>query len=112
MVANALRRSLFLALLAFSAWAWAGDAYFVDVRTAGEYAEGHVSQAFNIPYEQITSRIGEVTADKDAVIYLYCRSGRRAAIAAEALADAGYSHVINLGTLEAARKKAAETDGG
>jgi len=108
MLKQTLRQVLLLALLLMPAWAWAGDAHWIDVRTPEEFAAWHVSQAVNIPYEQITQRIAEVTADKDALIYLYCRSGHRAGIAREALSNAGYRNVVNLGGLEQARNKAAE----
>jgi len=97
-------------LLAITGAAWAGEAYWIDVRTAEEYAEGRVAEAFNIPYTEITERIGEVTTDKDAPIYLYCRSGRRSGIALEALQRAGYTNVTNLGGLQDARATAAQLD--
>jgi phage shock protein E len=106
-----MRRALLLltlALLAYNPLSWAGDgAYWIDVRTAEEYQQGHVEEAINIPYEEIVERIGEVTEDQDALIYVYCRSGRRSGIAQGMLLDAGYTQVINLGGLEEARKKAA-----
>lgn len=67
----------------------------LDVRTAEEYASGHVPGAVNIPHDQLAARIAEVPRDKDVV--LYCRSGRRAALAAEVLAGQGYG---GLGHLE------------
>lgn len=97
-----------LASLLFSAMLWASGAYWIDVRTPEEYRAAHADQAVNIPYEQISQRIGEVTQDKDAMIYVYCRSGRRAGIALEALQKMGYTNVINLMTLENAKAKAAE----
>jgi phage shock protein E len=96
---------LFLPALA----SWAGDAYWIDVRTADEYASGHVGEAVHIPYEEIGVRISEVTTDKDAEIYVYCRSGRRSGIAKAALDEAGFTRVVNAGGLEDALKKAAET---
>jgi len=105
---SVLRYALLALLLAAPALAWAGDAYWIDVRTAEEYAAGHVSQAVNIPYEEITRRIGEVTTDQDALIYVYCRSGRRSGIAEEALREAGFSNVVNVGGLEEALNKAAQ----
>jgi len=87
---------------------WADDAHWIDVRTAEEYAAGHVRQAVNIPYEEISGRVAEVTTDKDALIYVYCRSGRRSGIAKATLDKAGYTHVINVGGFDAALKKAAE----
>jgi phage shock protein E len=102
-----VKTCLSILLLASAGLAWAGDAHWIDVRTAEEYAAGHVSRAVNIPYEEITARIGEVTDDKDALIYLYCRSGRRSGIARDALEQAGFSNVINLGGLDDARRAAA-----
>ena len=107
MIRSVLRSALFLLLLSFPLFAWSGEAHWIDVRTAEEYAAGHVSEAVNIPYEEITRRIGEVTTNKDALIYVYCRSGRRSGIAREAL-EAGFSNVVNVGGLEDALKKAAE----
>ena len=96
---------LFLPALA----SWAGDAYWIDVRTADEYASGHISEAVHIPYEEITQRISEVTIEKDAEIYVYCRSGRRSGIAKAALDEAGFTRVVNAGGLEDALKQAGET---
>ena len=87
---------------------WANDPLWIDVRTAEEYAAGHVSGAVNIPYEEITGRIAEVTTDKDALIYVYCRSGRRSGIAQDALGKAGFSNVVNIGGLDDALKKSAQ----
>ena len=87
---------------------WAGDVHWVDVRTAGEFGAGHVAGAVNIPYEEIVERISDVTPDKDAHIYLYCRSGRRSGIALEALQEAGYRNAVNIGGLQEAGRKAQE----
>lgn len=108
MLRHQVKHALLLVLLLISGGAWAGDAHWIDVRTAEEFAAWHISQAVNIPYDQITDRIGEVTVDKDAPIYLYCRSGHRAGIARESLSNAGYRNVVNIGGLEDARNKAAE----
>ena len=104
-----LRNALLALLLVSPLLAWAGDAYWIDVRTAEEYAAGHVGEAVNIPYEEIGDRISEVTHDKDALIYVYCRSGRRSGIAKAALDEAGFSRVVNAGGLEDALKKAGQT---
>jgi phage shock protein E len=104
-----LRNALLALLLVSPLLAWAGDAYWIDVRTAEEYAAGHVGQAVNIPYEEIAQRISEVTTEKDAEIYLYCRSGRRSGIAKAALDEAGFTRVVNAGGLEEALKQAEET---
>jgi phage shock protein E len=69
-------------------------AFVLDVRSPEEYASGHVPGAVNIPYDQIASRIAEVPKDQNVV--LYCKSGRRAGIAAEVLAGQGYTRLQHL----------------
>lgn len=68
--------------------------FVLDVRTPQEYAEGHVPGAVNVPQEQLASRLAEVPKDKDVV--LYCKSGRRAGIAADVLAANGYTRLSHL----------------
>ena len=66
----------------------------VDVRAPSEYAQGHVPGAINVPHDQIAAHLAELPKDKDVV--LYCRSGRRSALAAEALRASGYSRLLQL----------------
>ena len=99
---------LLLILLVFSSATLAGEAIWIDVRSAEEYNTEHVAAATNIPYTEIGGRIGEVTGDKDALIYVYCRSGRRSGIAQGTLEEAGFTNVVNLGGLEDAQNTAAE----
>jgi rhodanese-related sulfurtransferase len=66
----------------------------IDVRSADEFAKGHVPGAVNIPHDQIASRLAEVPKDKDVV--LYCHSGRRAGLAATVLKDNGYTRLSHL----------------
>jgi len=68
--------------------------FVLDVRTPQEYAEGHVPGAVNVPHDQLASRLAEVPKDKDVVIY--CKSGRRSALAADVLAANGYSRLSHL----------------
>jgi phage shock protein E len=103
-----MRLSTGLLALLFSAALFASPSVWIDVRTPDEFAAGHVPLATNIPYEEIGDRIGQVTQDKDAHIYVYCRSGHRAGIAKETLEKAGYTHVVNLGGLENAEAAAAQ----
>ena len=60
-----------------------GEAQWVDVRSASEYAAGHVPGAINIPMEQIEARLGDLSPD--CPIVLICQSGRRARLSAALL---------------------------
>ena len=88
--------SIALALLFASALAWAGEPIWIDVRSPGEFDSGHVEGSINIPHTEIVERIGEVTADKDATLYLYCRSGNRSEEAGKLLIEHGFRHVYNV----------------
>jgi rhodanese-related sulfurtransferase len=68
--------------------------YVLDVRTPEEFVAGHVPGAVNIPFDQMAARFDEVPKDKDVV--LYCRSGRRVGLAAEVLANHGYTRLQHL----------------
>lgn len=74
-------------------------ALLVDVRTPEEFAEGHARKAINLPYDQIVTGIYP-TEDKDTKIYVYCRSGKRAGIALDALKDAGYTKTASVTSLD------------
>jgi rhodanese-related sulfurtransferase len=76
----------------------ASGAKVVDVRTAQEFASGHVPGAINIPYEEIGKRTAEIGPSSTQVV-LYCRSGRRSAIAADALKKAGYQNLYDMQTV-------------
>ena len=69
----------------------------LDVRTQEEYDEGHIPGAILIPYTQIGEKANEMLPDKDQLILVYCRSGRRSKIAAEALAELGYTNIKEFG---------------
>jgi phage shock protein E len=93
--------SAFLALFnPVIAQAAAPGEIWIDVRTAEEYQAAHLPGAINIPYEQISTRIAEATVDKNAVIQLYCKSGRRSGIALDTLKQQGYLQVFNAGAFE------------
>ena len=68
--------------------------FVLDVRTVEEYVAGHVPGAVNIPHDQVAARLAEVPKDRDVV--LYCRSGRRAQLAGQVLAENGYQHLEHL----------------
>ena len=69
----------------------------LDVRTQEEYDQGHIPGAILIPHTEIEARAEEVLTDKDKLILVYCRSGRRSKIAAEALAELGYTNIKEFG---------------
>ena len=71
-------------------------AQIIDVRTAEEFNSGHHSNALNIDVESSSFDKAIAGLDKDATYALYCHSGRRSAIAAGKMADAGFKRIINL----------------
>lgn len=73
------------------------DCIILDVRDQDEYDEGHISGALLIPYTEISKKAETMLKDKEQLIMVYCRSGRRSAIAAAALADMGYNNVKDFG---------------
>jgi rhodanese-related sulfurtransferase len=70
------------------------DLQLIDVRTAGEYAEGHLANAKLIPVQELESRLGEI--DKNKPVLLYCRSGHRSGNALKTLQSHGYTDVKHL----------------
>ena len=75
----------------------ASDYIIVDARTTEEFAEGHIPNAILIPEYEIADRAPAELPDKDQLILVYCRSGRRSKIASQALADLGYTNVKEFG---------------
>ena len=69
----------------------------LDVREQEEYDAGHIPNAILIPYTQIEEKAATMLPDKEQLILVYCRSGRRSKIAAEALADLGYTNLKEFG---------------
>ena len=69
----------------------------LDVRTEQEYAEGHIPGAILIPDYEISEKAESVLTDKDQLILVYCRSGRRSKNAAEALEEMGYTRIREFG---------------
>ena len=69
----------------------------LDVRRPDEFAAGHIPNAINVPNESIgTSEISELP-DKNQLILVYCRSGRRSKEAAEKLVKLGYTNIVEFG---------------
>ena len=103
-----MMKKMFLGLvfvLAVTAPVVAAASVVIDVRTPDEWRSGHVEGSVLIPHDRIAEDIGKVVPAKDTRIYLYCRSGRRTGIAAEAVKKAGYTNVVDLKTLQDAARE-------
>ena len=74
------------------------DSYIIlDVRTSDEFADGHIPGAINVANESIGAESPEELADKNQLIYVYCRSGNRSKQAAEKLVALGYTNIVEFG---------------
>ena len=73
------------------------DYVIIDARTEEEFATGHIKNAILIPEYEIAARAEKELPDKDALILVYCRSGRRSKIASEELVKLGYTNVKEFG---------------
>ena len=73
------------------------DVIILDVRTESEFAESHIKGAVLIPDNEIASKAGKALPDKNQTILVYCRSGRRSALAAQELVKLGYTGVQDFG---------------
>ena len=69
----------------------------LDVRTEEEFAEGHIEGAILIPDHEIGEKAENVLTNKDQLILVYCRSGRRSKNAANELATLGYTNIKEFG---------------
>lgn len=68
----------------------------LDVRTAAEFAAGHVPGARNVSHDELAGRLGELDGLRDKDVVLYCRSGRRTALAGDVLRKAGFTKLLHL----------------
>mmetsp|Transcript_70651 Transcript_70651/g.155860 ORF Transcript_70651/g.155860 Transcript_70651/m.155860 type:complete len:146 (-) Transcript_70651:106-543(-) len=71
------------------------DVVLLDVRTAEEYADGHVDGSVNIPHTQIEARAAELPEDSSTPVVVFCAKGIRAQMAQGVLAKLGYANVVN-----------------
>ena len=69
------------------------EAIIIDVRTPGEYRDGHITGVVNIPLDELEKRIGEIPKDKKVV--LICRTGSRSAQGTRLLRSKGFNNVYN-----------------
>ena len=72
-------------------------AILLDVRSQSEYDENHLESAINIEYTELENKFNDLGYDKETKIIVYCRSGKRSAIAAETLKKMGYLYIYDLG---------------
>lgn len=69
----------------------------LDVREQDEFDAGHIPGAILLPYTEIENKAEEMLHNKDKQILVYCRSGRRSKIVAEALVKLGYTNIKEFG---------------
>ena len=74
------------------------DGYVIlDVRSQEEYEQSHIPGAIVIPHTEVDARAEDVLTDKNQMILVYCRSGRRSKMAAEVLVELGYTNIKEFG---------------
>ena len=73
------------------------DYIILDVRTEEEFSEGHIDGAILIPDYEIADKAEKILTDKDQLILVYCRSGRRSKLAADSLVTMGYTNIKEFG---------------
>ncbi|WP_440874770.1 rhodanese-like domain-containing protein [Thalassotalea sp. PLHSN55] len=72
------------------------DLVVLDVRSAEEYAQGHIKGAINISHNNMAEQYHKLSQFKDKTLVVYCRSGRRAGIAEAILAEKGFTRIRHL----------------
>jgi rhodanese-related sulfurtransferase len=70
----------------------ASGALLVDVREVGEYAEGHIEGAINIPLRTLADNLNKIPSDRQ--VFVYCKSGYRASMALSSLGMLGYDNIL------------------
>ena len=73
-------------------------AFLVDVRSPGEFADGHVKGSVNIPLDRIVTQLGKFKDKKNIIVF--CRSRNRSSMAKNLLEQNGIKNVVNGGTWE------------
>ena len=69
----------------------------LDARTQEEYDQGHIPGAVLIPYDEVLQKAETILTDKNQLILVYCRSGRRSKLASEDLIKLGYTNIKEFG---------------
>jgi len=70
------------------------DLVILDVRTASEYEDGHIEGAVNIPVQELSSRLDELSNEDELLVY--CRTGNRSAQAVDILQDVGFTKIYHM----------------
>ena len=73
-------------------------ALVIDVRSPGEFNSGHLTNAINVPLDEITTAVPQRWPDKSQVLLLHCASGMRSGLAQKKLKALGYTNTFNLGS--------------
>ena len=73
------------------------DYIILDVRTQDEFDESRIPGAILIPHDEVTEKAEDLLTNKEQLILVYCRSGRRSKLAAEALVELGYTNIKEFG---------------
>ena len=81
------------------------DVFLIDVRSPGEYEQGTVTGAINIPVDDIPHKSEALPQDKEAPITVFCLSGGRSSHAKVLLEEQGYTNVTNGGTYKEVQAK-------
>lgn len=76
----------------------------LDVRTPEEFAEGAIHGAINIPVQILGERLGEMGSKENRIV-VYCRSGKRSAMAKAMLLEAGFISVEDVASMDGYRAK-------
>ena len=92
-------------LILMSFFAQSKDVAIIDVRTDGEWQNGHLQSAVHIPLSKIEEEIKTLGYSKNQEIYLYCRSGNRSGKAEKILRKLGYLNAQNIGGIDTASKQ-------
>ena len=68
----------------------------LDVRTRGEYSNGHIENALLIPVQELQKRVGELSEYRHHDILIYCATGNRSTVASKILVDNGFKRITNM----------------
>lgn len=109
MVSRLILQMTLLTLLSLSGFTALAEDLWIDVRSYPEHTVDNIAGDIRIGHADIVEQVSMRFPDKGTPIKLYCRSGGRAGKAMQALQQAGYDNVENIGSIDDARKNRALT---